>query len=141
MNPTLNVHPCAPNPRGFYELFVFFFDLSDVVPLPSHHVQIYLSRKEAKNKKREISKSSEFYDRFANQNSSRKRGYIKVHHFYVSHNNLEQQNFYRFCRRVDSCLRLLGFWFLINLVFQKWKKYCWIVAKFILEYTQKYDKL
>ena len=133
---TLNVHS-LPNPRGFYELFVFFFRsvrryAASIALLSSSCPDMCFGRKEAKNKKREISKSSEFYDRFANQNSSRKRGYIKVHHFYVSHNNLEQQNFYRFCRRVDSCLRLPGFCFWLILSSQCGENHCWIVAKFIL---------
>ena len=69
-------------------------------------------RKEAKNKKEKFLSQANFTTVSPTKILEGKRGY-KSTPFYVSHNNLEQQNFYRFCRRhrrVDSCLRILGFY-------------------------------
>ena len=62
-----------PTPGDFMSYSFSFFDLSDdmLLPLPSyrHHVQICALAERKQKIKREISKSSEFYDRFTNQNS------------------------------------------------------------------------
>ena len=98
---TLNVHS-YPTPGDFMSYSFSFSSICQTIcaaaiALSSSSCPDRCALAERKQKiKREISKSSEFYDCFTNQNSSMKKGLQKHTPFYVSHNNLEQQNFYRF---------------------------------------------
>ena len=91
-----------PTPRDFMSYSFSFSSICQTIcaaaiALSSSSCPDRCALAERKQKiKREISKSSEFYDCFTNQNSSMKKGLQKHTPFYVSHNNLEQQKFYRF---------------------------------------------
>ena len=111
---------CAllPNPRGFYELFVFFFlDLSDdmrccdcpLIVIMSR--QMCFGRKEAKNKKRnfQVKRILRLFHqpKFFNEKRVRKAYTIFMSHTIIQSN----KNFIGFCRRRSfsyrfSCLRI-----------------------------------